>query len=147
MRRMARSAIVEHSAETFYGLVNDIESYPEFLPWCSAARMVEKGPGRTVATMTLEVKGLRYALTTENQHQPGRSIRMQLAEGPFRQFSAEWRFTPLGNDACKAEFSLVYEFSSRLLARALEPVFERMADTTVDAFVRRAAARRDEAAR
>jgi ribosome-associated toxin RatA of RatAB toxin-antitoxin module len=144
---MTRSAIVEHSAEAFYALVNDIESYPEFLPWCSAAKMIERGQGRTVATMTLQAKGMRHSLTTENRHEPGRSIRMQLVEGPFRRFSAEWRFTPLGGDACKAEFSLAYEFSSRLLARALEPVLERLAGTTVDAFVRRAAALRNEAAR
>jgi ribosome-associated toxin RatA of RatAB toxin-antitoxin module len=144
MRRMTRSAIVEHSADAFYALVNDIEAYPEFLPWCAAAAMSERGAARTVATMTLQVKGMRYSLTTENQHEPGRSIRMQLVEGPFRQFSAEWRFTPLGKEACKAEFSLAYEFSSRLLARALDPIFARMADSTVHAFVGRAAAKRDE---
>ena len=147
MRRLERSAIVEHSADVFYALVNDIESYPEFLPWCSGAQMVERGPGRTVATLTLDVKGIHQTLTTENRHEPGRSICMELVDGPFRQFSAQWRFKPLGDAACKAEFSLVFEFSSRLLARALEPVFERIADTTVDAFVRRAAAQRNEAAR
>ena len=144
---MTRSAIVEHSADAFYALVNDIEAYPEFLPWCAAATMSERGPGRTVATLTLSVKGIRESLTTQNEHEPGRSIRMQLVEGPFRHFSAEWRFTPLGETAVKAEFSLAFEFSSGLLARALGPVFERIADTTVDAFVRRAAALRDEAAR
>lgn len=147
MRRMTRSAIVEHSADAFYALVNHIEGYPEFLPWCAGATMNEQGPGRTVATLTLAVKGLRQSLTTENRHEPGRSIRMELVEGPFSHFSAEWRFTPLGETACKAEFSLAFEFSSSLLARALAPVFERLADTTVDAFVRRAEALRDEAAR
>ena len=147
MRRIARSAIVEHSAERFYALVNDIEAYPQFLPWVVSAAMRERGPGSTVATMTLEMKGMRYSLTTQNRHEPGRSIRMQLVEGPFRQFFAEWRFTPLGADAAKAEFVLSYEFSSKLIARALDSVFERLADRTVEAFVRRAAALRNEAAR
>lgn len=146
MRRMTRSAIVEHSADAFYALVNDIEAYPEFLPWCAGAKMVERGPGRTVATLVLEAKGIRQSLTTENWHEPGRSIRMRLVDGPFRHFLAEWRFTPLGEAAAKAEFSLEFEFASRLLARTLLPVFERIANTTVDAFVRRAEARRDEAA-
>jgi ribosome-associated toxin RatA of RatAB toxin-antitoxin module len=145
MRRIARSAIVEHSAESFYALVNDIGAYPEFLPWCAAAQMHERSPGRTVATLTLDLKGVRYALTTQNRHEPGRSITMELVEGPFRRFSAEWRFTPLGEAAVKAEFTLAYEFSSRLLAKALDPVFERLADRTVDAFVRRAASHREAA--
>ena len=143
MRRIARSAIVDASAEAFYALVTDIESYPEFLPWCTAAHVHENG----LATLTLEVKGMRHSLTTENRYEPGRSIAMQLVEGPFRHFAADWRFRPLGPSAVKAEFSLAYEFSNPIVAKLLEPVFERMADTTVDAFVRRAAARRDEAAR
>jgi ribosome-associated toxin RatA of RatAB toxin-antitoxin module len=142
MRRIARSAIVECSAESLYALVSDVESYPEFLPWCAAAHAQEKG----LATLVLGVKGMRHTLTTQNLYEPGRSITMRLVEGPFRHFLAEWRFTPLGDSASKAEFSLEYEFSSRLLAGVLGPVLARMADSTVDAFVRRAAARRDEAA-
>ena len=146
MRRIARSAIVEASAEAFYALVEDIESYPDFLPWCAAARVSAREPGRTVATLTLAVKGLRQSFTTENRNTPGRSIEMRLLEGPFRHFSAEWRFTPLGGRATKVEFSLAFEFASRLAAAALGGAFERLADETVDAFVRRAALR-DEAAR
>jgi len=142
MRRIARSAIVECSAESLYALVSDVESYPDFLPWCSAARVQEKG----LATLVLGLKGMRHSLTTENRYQPGSAITMRLVEGPFRHFLAEWRFTPLGDSASKAEFFLEYEFSSRLLAGALGPVLARMADRTLDAFVRRAAARRDEAA-
>jgi ribosome-associated toxin RatA of RatAB toxin-antitoxin module len=137
MKRIARSAIVECSAEDFYDLVVAIESYPEFLPWCAAAEIHETAPGRTVATLTLAVKGFRYALTTENTHARGRSIDMRLVEGPFKSFVAAWRFTPLGEGACKAEYSMEYEFSSRVAAAALEPVFRRIADSTVDAFTKR----------
>ena len=145
MRRIARSAIVESSAEAFHALVEDVESYPEFLPWCAAASVRSRAPGRTVATLTLAVKGVRQSLTTENLSAPGRSIEMRLLEGPFRRFSAEWRFTPLGESAAKVEFSLAFEFANRILAKALGPVFERLVDSTVEAFVRRAAPR-DEAA-
>lgn len=140
MKRITRSAIVESSAEAFYALVEDIERYPAFLPWCAAAEVRERTPGRTVATLTLAVKGLRQSFTTENRNTPGQSIEMTLLEGPFRRFHAAWRFTPLGSGAAKAEFSLEYEFSGRLVAAVLEPVFSRMADATVEAFAKRATA-------
>jgi ribosome-associated toxin RatA of RatAB toxin-antitoxin module len=111
MKRIARSAIVECSAAEFYALAEDIEAYPAFLPWCAATQVRERTPGRTVATLTLAAKGLRQSFTTENSNKPGRAIDMRLAEGPFRRF----------------------------VARLLDPVFSRIADSTVEAFARRAA--------
>jgi ribosome-associated toxin RatA of RatAB toxin-antitoxin module len=140
MKRITRSAIVERSAEDAYALVEDIESYPDFLPWCLAARVRERAPGRTVATLTVGVKGVRQSFTTENANKPGRGIEMRLLEGPFRRFAAAWRFTPLEAHAAKIEFHLEYEFSSRLAAKALEPLFEHIADSMVAAFARRAEA-------
>lgn len=139
MKRIDRSAIIECSAADFYALVEDIETYPSFLPWCAAAEVRERTPGRTVATLTVAAKGLRRSFTTENANQPGQAIDMKLLEGPFRHFAAHWRFTPLRADAAKIEFRLEYEFASRIVARLLEPVFSRLADSTVEAFVRRAA--------
>jgi len=141
MKRIARSAIVECSADAFYALVEDIEAYPSFLPWCAAAQVRERSAGRTVATLTLAAKGLRQSFTTENANQPGRAIEMRLLEGPFRRFGAHWRFTPLAPQATKVEFTLEYEFSSRVVAAVLNPVFSRLADSTVEAFVRRVGAR------
>src|SRR5262249_31046982 len=140
MKRIARSALVECGAEAFYALVEDIESYPAFLPWCAAVQVRERAPGRTVATLTLAAKGLRQSFTTENTNQPGRAIDMRLLEGPFTHSAAHWRFTPLSAEAAKVEFALEYEFSSRIVATLLSPVFGRMADDTVTAFSRRAAA-------
>lgn len=121
----------------FYALVEAIESYPDFLPWCAASRVSERSPGRTVATLALAVKGVGRSFTTENTNLPGQSIEMRLIEGPFRHFAAAWRFTPLGQGACKAEYSMEYEFSNRVVGAALEPVFRRMADRTVEAFAKR----------
>jgi len=137
MKRISRSAIVECSAMDFYALVEAIESYPDFLPWCAASRVSERSPGRTVATLALAVKGVGRSFTTENTNLPGQSIEMRLIEGPFRHFAAAWRFTPLGQGACKAEYSMEYEFSNRVVGAALEPVFRRMADRTVEAFAKR----------
>ncbi len=137
MKRISRSAIVECGAGDFYDLVEAIESYPDFLPWCAAAEVRERAPGRTIAMVTLAVKGVRQSFTTENTNIPGRSIDMRLLEGPFKSFAATWRFTPLGAGACKAEYSMEYAFSGRVVAAVLEPVFRRMADSTVDAFTKR----------
>ena len=137
MKTITRSAIVEHGAAEMYALVNDVESYPRFLPWCLEAR-VQQSAARKQATMTVGVSGIRQTLTTEYENQPDRAIDMQLVEGPFRQFSAAWRFTPLGEHACQIEYSMRYQFASRTLARLLEPLFNQIADTMVDAFIRRA---------
>ena len=137
MKRISRSAIVEHSADEMYALVDDIERYPEFLPWCSDAR-VAAVDGRKRATLTVGLRGLRQSFTTLNDNRPGETIDMQLVEGPFRRFSATWRFRPLAPAACAIEFTLQYEFSSRTLGRLLEPIFDHIADTMVDAFKRRA---------
>ncbi len=135
---MARSAIVEHSAAAVYSLVDDIESYPEFLPWCRDAKVLEREPGRTVATLTVGVRGIRQSFTTENANRPGEGIDLRLVEGPFRSFSAVWRFTPLDEHAARIEFSMEYAFSNRVLAKVLAPLFDRIADTMVTAFSRRA---------
>jgi ribosome-associated toxin RatA of RatAB toxin-antitoxin module len=146
MKKISRSAIVEHSAQRLYELVEGIESYPQFLPWCLAARAEREGLS-TLATMTVGVGGLRQSFTTRNANRPGEAIDMQLVEGPFRNFSAGWRFRALSGSACKVEFSIEYEFASRALAKVLEPLFDRIADTMVDAFTRRADALHGHAAR
>src|SRR5258708_15332588 len=139
MKRIARSAIVEHSAGQIYARVHDIEAYPRFLPWCVAATVDQRGPDGTRATLTVGVRGLRQSFTTLNRSRPGEAIDLSLVQGPFRRFAAAWRFTPLSERASRIEFSLEYDFSSRALAKLLEPLFDRIADTMVDAFTQRAA--------
>ena len=138
MKRIARSAIVEHSAPTLYALVEEIESYPEFLPWCLEAIVEERGLTSTRATLTAGVRALKQSFTTQNENRPGESIEMRLVHGPFRHFRGAWRFFALGANACRIEFSLEYEFSSRALAKLLQPLFDHIADSMVDAFKRRA---------
>lgn len=138
LKRVVRSAIVEHPAAAIYSLVEDIESYPEFLPWCGGAKVLERGPTRTVATLTVGVRGIRQSFTTENENRLDEGIDLRLVEGPFRKFSAAWRFTPLAEHAARIEFSMEYEFSSKVLGKVLEPLFDHIADTMVTAFSRRA---------
>ena len=138
MNKISRSAIVEHGAAELYALVEAIEAYPAFLPWCVEARVLERNSSSTKATITAGMGGVRQSFTTRNENQPGKAIDLRLVEGPFRQFAAAWRFSPLSAQACRIDFSLQYEFSSRALARLLEPLFDRIADGMVDAFARRA---------
>jgi ribosome-associated toxin RatA of RatAB toxin-antitoxin module len=139
MKKIARSAIVEHSAAEMYALVEDVEAYPSFLPWCTAAEVHERRPGLTRATLTVGLGGLSHSFTTQNENRPGEAIDMRLVKGPFRSFQGEWRFVALGAAACRIEFRLQYEFSSRTLGRVLAPLFDGIADSMVEAFVQRAA--------
>jgi len=138
MKRIIRTAISPHSADQLYSLVEDIESYPRFLPWCRSTTVHERKAGSTRATLTVGVSGLLQSFTTQNENRPGEAIDLRLVEGPFKAFAAAWRFTPLGPDGCRIDFSLDYEFASRALGRVLEPLFDRIANTMVDAFARRA---------
>jgi ribosome-associated toxin RatA of RatAB toxin-antitoxin module len=98
----------------------------------------ERHPGGTRATLTARLGALKQSFTTENDNRPGEAINMRLVEGPFRRFASEWRFVPLGERASRIEFTLQYEFASRTLGRLLAPLFDGIADSMVDAFVRRA---------
>jgi ribosome-associated toxin RatA of RatAB toxin-antitoxin module len=138
MKRIARSALVEHPAAELFALVEDIEAYPRFLPWCREACVRERSAGRTIATLTVGLKGMRYAFSTENSNRPPEAIDMRLLEGPFRRFEAHWRFHALGAQAARIEFAMAYELAGGLGARALAPLFDSIADTMVDAFKRRA---------
>src|SRR5712692_2703233 len=138
MKRIARSAIVAHAAAELYALVEAIEKYPRFLPWCLATRVHERGPDGTRATLTVGLHGMKQAFTTQNANHAGESIEMRLLRGPFRHFSAAWRFRAAGERACHIEFSMEYEFASRTLGKLLAPLFDHIADTMVDAFTHRA---------
>jgi ribosome-associated toxin RatA of RatAB toxin-antitoxin module len=138
MIRVDRSALVAYSAQIMYVLVEDIESYPQFLPWCSGAEYSVREPSRTVATLHIDFHGLKTQFTTENTHESGRRIDIKLVSGPFRSLKGNWSFTDLGSNGCKVELSLCYQFKSALLERAVGPAFREIADSLVEAFVRRA---------
>ena len=135
--------LVEYPADTMLDLVNDIASYPEFLPWCAGAEVVHEAEDTLRATLKIGYKGIRQQFSTRNQttapneNVPG-SITMTLVDGPFRTLHGQWRFKPLGNEACKIEFTLRYEFSSKLLEKVIGPAFNYIANSFVDAFVKRA---------
>lgn len=138
MAAVDRSMLVEYSAQQMYALVGDVESYPQFLPWCERAVVAARDSGRTVATLHINFHGVKEAFTTENLNQASARIDMRLLSGPFRSLSGSWSFTALTGNACKVEFSLRYEFASRLLETLIGPVFHDITDGLMEAFVRRA---------
>ena len=138
MTSIVRSALVAYSAEEMYALVEDIEAYPKFLPWCRATEVIERQAGTTKARLSVGLKGINQSFTTENLNRPGRSIEMKLVEGPFETFRAVWKFEALGEHAARIEYSMTYELSGGLMAKVLRPLFDQIANTMVDAFHRRA---------
>ena len=138
MTAVDRSVLVEHTAMEMHALVEDIGSYPQFLPWCSDAEIVSREPGRVIATIKIDYGGIRQQFTTENIAIAGESIRIKLVSGPFRRLEGEWRFHALGGQACKVSLRLEYEFSGRLFDLVLGRVFHYIADNLVEAFVTRA---------
>lgn len=138
MPEVNRSVLVNHTPDEMFTLVDAVERYPEFLPWCGGASVNFRDEARTRATINISYRGIRQSFTTENTKRAPNEMTMHLVEGPFRELDGQWRFTALGQRGCKVEFCLHYEFSSRLLAKLLGPVFDYIANSLVEAFVKRA---------
>jgi ribosome-associated toxin RatA of RatAB toxin-antitoxin module len=138
MVTVERSALVGYSAADLYSLVEDVEAYPDFLPWCAAAQVISRDGPSAVVTLHIQYRGLRQRFTTRNTFAAGERIAMSLVDGPFRSLDGEWRFTPLRVRACRVDLTLAYELRSALLARIAGPAFDQIANTFVDAFVQRA---------
>lgn len=138
MPQVVRSALVQYSADKMYQLVNDVASYPQFLPGCAETNVIEQSDEHMQAAVLIAKSGIRQWFTTNNQLQPGKQIRMELVDGPFKQLSGGWRFISLSDDACKVELDLQFEFSSKLVAMAFGKIFSHIAANMVDAFVKRA---------
>ena len=133
-----RSALIGHSAQSTFDLIEAAEHYPEFLPWCAKAIILERDENVVAARLTVNYRGLHFDLTTRNPKRRPHWLSVQLEKGPFRRFEGDWRLIELAPDACKIEFMLRYEFDSRLVGKLADSVFERIADTMLDAFAQRA---------
>jgi len=121
-----------------YALVNDVPSYPEFLPWCPESGMELHSDTESCASITIRKGPLNHRFTTRNQLQPGREIRMQLADGPFRHLEGFWRFEDVAGGRCRIELEIDFEFANPLIDLALGPVFHGIVGTLVDSFRKRA---------
>ena len=141
MKTIQKSVLLMHSAHEMFALVTDVQHYPQFLPWCDHSEVLERGELEMLAKVGMSIGGLRQSFTTRNVHVIDRQILVRLVDGPFSQLNGQWDFTPLGDgseSACKVAFQLSYGFSSTTLARLVGPVFDKIAGSLVEAFVKRA---------
>lgn len=138
MKKIARTALLPYSAEQVYNLVNDVISYPEFLPWCGGAEVISATDYEMQASVNIAKAGISQTFTTRNHLVPGERIEMHLLDGPFKSLKGEWQFKVLDVDACKIQFEVEFEVNSGLLNAAIGPVFESVASTLVDSFCERA---------
>jgi len=133
-----KSALVPYTALEMYQLVDDIEAYPAFLPWCGGSEVIERDEDEVKASILLSRSGMKKTFTTLNRLQHGKMIEMRLVEGPFRHLEGFWRFETLSDTASKIMFDIEFEFSNKLLAMTVGPVFSQITNTMVDAFTTRA---------
>jgi ribosome-associated toxin RatA of RatAB toxin-antitoxin module len=138
MPLIEKSVLVPFSAAKMYTLVEKVEDYPQFLPWCGGASVKPISALAMEASIDIRFKGMAQRFTTVNTLVPDHRIDMALKEGPFSDLDGVWRFTALEDNACKVEFRLEYRFSSRLLEALVGPVFHYIASTFVDSFTKRA---------
>jgi ribosome-associated toxin RatA of RatAB toxin-antitoxin module len=140
MPTVLKSVLVQRPAADMFALVDDVERYPEFLPWCSAAEVLERTPETTRARIGIDYHGLTSHFSTLNRKQPPQRMDLEFVEGPFEEFKGHWRFTPLGDAGCRVEFALDYSFANAAMGALLGPVFGHIIETLVDRFVARAEA-------
>lgn len=138
MAVVEKSVLVERSVTQMFDLVDRVEDYPKFLPWCGGTELIERTETVTIARIHINYHGAKAHFSTENAKQYPRWMGITLREGPFKHMDGGWNFTPLGDTACKVEFRLHYEFSSKILEKILGPVFNHIAGTFVESFVKRA---------
>ena len=138
MVKVEKTVLVNHSGPEMFNLVDDVEHYKDFLPWCGGVDLIERSEATTTATIRIDFHGLKQSFTTQNEKRFPGAMDMKLKDGPFKHFEGNWRFIPLSENACKIEFHLEYEFSSTFLSQLISPVFSHIANTFVDSFVARA---------
>lgn len=141
MKTVHKSVLIWYHPQEMYALVIDVASYPQFLPWCDRANVLEEHDDGMTAEVGIAIGGVRQTFTTRNRHTTDRAVDLQLVEGPFSRLEGHWSFTPLGDGserACRVELNLDYGFDNIALGKLIGPVFDRIASSLVDAFVKRA---------
>ena len=138
METVTRSALMPYSAEYMYRIVNDVDRYSEFLPWCGGSEVHRADENEMEASISIRLAGLKQRFTTHNRMQPGKSIDMQLVDGPFESLRGRWQFTPLADQGCKVALELQFQLKPGLTSAIIGPAFSKIANTMVDSFCARA---------
>lgn len=138
MHTLKRNAIVPYSARQMYELVDNINDYPRFLPWCSASNVISRSDKEVVATLEINWKGIKKSFTTRNLLEPHQRIDINLVNGPLQHLEGIWQFVPITEHACKVLLDLEFAFTGHFIDKVFQPVFQHIANTLVDAFCKRA---------
>ena len=139
MTIVQKSVLQNYSAEQMFALVENIEAYPSFLPWCDSVDVQRDASRQTaIATLSLNFCGIRQSFTTHNTNDAPTSIRMRLVKGPFRKLNGQWTFTVLSEKTCRVELHMNYEFSHFFMEKLIGPVFDIVTNSLIDAFCERA---------
>lgn len=138
MRRIQKSAIMPYTAAQMFQLVNDIEAYPAFLPWCRLAEVLDRSETMIQGRLVLAKGGLEKSFITCNTLTPSTQMVMELVDGPFKHLKGVWRFNDMVHAECQVALDLQFEFSNKLVAIMFGPAFQQAASTLVEAFVKRA---------
>ena len=141
MKTVQKSVLIWYSPQEMFDLVTSVQQYPQFLPWCDHTRVLEQDDSGMLAEVGIALSGIRHSFVTRNLHEPGRRVQMQLVKGPFSRLDGDWHFNTVGDGsqrAARVELLLNYGFDSVTLSKVVGPVFDRIAASMVDAFVKRA---------
>lgn len=138
MATVKKLVLIEYTPQQMFDLVDRVEEYPKFLPWCGGTELLDRTELITRARLHINYHGIKSDFSTENDKVYPTHMLIKLVEGPFHHLEGTWDFTPLGDRACKVDFTLHYEFSSKLIEKAVGPVFSHIANTFVNSFVKRA---------
>jgi len=138
VKKIHKSALVTYSPEQMFSLVDDINIYADFLPWCSRSNVVERNEDYVKGDLEISYSSLNKSFVTKNINTPYSQIEMQLVEGPFKHLRGLWTFTALGDEGCKIELHMEFEFSNKLVDMTVGPVFSKIANSLVDAITERA---------
>lgn len=138
MHVLKRSALVPHTPKQMFELVNGIDDYPRFLPWCHQSSIISKTDTEIVASLEIAWKGIHKSFTTKNTLTPYNEIRMNLVEGPLKHMEGIWQFHPIDQHGCKVLLDLEFEFMGNITDIIFQPIFQHIANSLVDAFIKRA---------
>ena len=138
MKRIEKTALVSYSQQQMYKLVDDIDAYASFLPWCGRSEVITRQGNTVDGKIEISYSKLNKAFTTRNFNTPYEKIEMQLLEGPFKKLHGVWTFQPLGDEGTKVTLELEFEFASKILDMTVGSVFSQIANSLVDAFTQRA---------
>jgi len=138
MISIKKSALVLYSREEMFNLVDSVEDYPNFLPWCGGTEVIKKSTKITKASIKINYRGVKQTFTTENNKSSPEKMVIKLINGPFKELSGEWRFKALDKNACRIELELHYQFNNIILEKLISPVFNIIANTFIDNFVKEA---------